>query len=166
MGTRADFYVGLDHGAEWLGSIAFDGYPDGVFHEDIAKEDRLYAGHGDERQWREDVAEFLASRDDSTLPEHGWPWPWGTSATTDWAYTYDPARQAVLGSCFGSPWYVVADGPPQDAGGDFDESIDRDGFGAPTFPDMSERRNVRTDKGSGAIFMSFGSDGMRIEGEQ
>jgi len=30
MGTRADFYVGIGPEAEWVGSIAYDGYPDGV----------------------------------------------------------------------------------------------------------------------------------------
>ena len=26
MGTRADFYIGSGKDAEWLGSVAFDGY--------------------------------------------------------------------------------------------------------------------------------------------
>jgi len=26
MGTRADFYVGMGKDAEWLGSVAWDGY--------------------------------------------------------------------------------------------------------------------------------------------
>jgi hypothetical protein len=30
MGTRADFYVGRGKDAEWLGSVAFDGYPSGT----------------------------------------------------------------------------------------------------------------------------------------
>lgn len=30
MGTRADFYVGRGVDAQWLGSIAYDGYPDGT----------------------------------------------------------------------------------------------------------------------------------------
>ena len=29
MGTRADFYMGTGTGAEWLGSVALDGYQDG-----------------------------------------------------------------------------------------------------------------------------------------
>lgn len=31
-----------------------------------------------------------------------------------------------------------------------------DGIGRPTFPDMSDRKNVRYDKGSGAIFIGPG----------
>lgn len=34
MGTRADFYVGKGPNAEWLGSTAMDGYPEGIFHKD------------------------------------------------------------------------------------------------------------------------------------
>ena len=30
MGTRADFYVGKGKDSEWLGSIAWDWYPDGI----------------------------------------------------------------------------------------------------------------------------------------
>lgn len=30
MSTRADFYVGRGAEAEWIGSISWDGYPDGV----------------------------------------------------------------------------------------------------------------------------------------
>ena len=30
MGTRADFYIGRGATAEWIGSIAWDGYPDGI----------------------------------------------------------------------------------------------------------------------------------------
>lgn len=30
MGTIADFYVGRGPKAEWIGSIAWDGYPDGI----------------------------------------------------------------------------------------------------------------------------------------
>jgi hypothetical protein len=30
MGTRADFYIGCGRDSEWIGSIAWDGYPDGL----------------------------------------------------------------------------------------------------------------------------------------
>jgi hypothetical protein len=33
MGTRADFYIAIEGETphlEWLGSIAFDGYPEGI----------------------------------------------------------------------------------------------------------------------------------------
>jgi hypothetical protein len=76
MGTRADFYAGRGKDAEWLGSIAWDG-------QDIPDEIR-YAH--DEVMFRREVAEFLSGRDDSTVPEKGWPWPWNTSATTDCSY--------------------------------------------------------------------------------
>ena len=34
MGTRADFYIGKGTDAEWLGSIAWNGYPDGIGRPD------------------------------------------------------------------------------------------------------------------------------------
>lgn len=33
MGTRADFYVRKGGEMEWLGSIPWDGYPDGIAEE-------------------------------------------------------------------------------------------------------------------------------------
>lgn len=153
MGTRADYYVGLGPEMEWLGSTAWDGHPSSVFSDDIVREDRLFAGHGDETLWRQDVAELLASRDDSTQPERGWPWPWDDSGTSDYAYTYDPESQRVLGSRFGSPWFVVVDSEPA-YDRDLGATPDRDRIGEPHFPDMASRKNVRHDGGSGAIFLS------------
>lgn len=80
MGTRADFYVGKGKKAEWIGSIAWDGYRDG-----IAK-NVLSATSAD--QFRAAVARFFIDRDDVTFPARGWPWPWETSATTDCSYWF------------------------------------------------------------------------------
>jgi integrase len=33
----------------------------------------------DRRAFRKAVKEFFAGRDDATLPEQGWPWPWEDS---------------------------------------------------------------------------------------
>ena len=30
MGTRADLYIGRGTDAEWIGSVAWDGYPSGL----------------------------------------------------------------------------------------------------------------------------------------
>lgn len=155
MGTRADFYVGIGRDAEWLGSIAFDGFTGDVFD---GSTDTLSPTPDDESAWRCDIARYLAGRDDSTLPDRGWPWPWDDSGTTDYAYAYDPVTDRVLGSGFGGPWFLVVEGEPEDDEGYPDHSIDRDGIGLPDFPDMSARKNVRTDKGSGAIFLSFGGE--------
>jgi hypothetical protein len=42
MGTRADFYVGRGETAEYLGSIAWDGYPDGLMRVGDPKHDLLH----------------------------------------------------------------------------------------------------------------------------
>ena len=139
MGTRADFYVGRGEQAEWLGSIAWDGYPPGVFDNmDVLRQVT------EEDAWRHHVSEFLAIRDDSTLPEAGWPWPWEDSGTTDYAYAFDGGQ--VWGSGFGTAWFVVADGEP--------EADDR-GPETATFPNMKERQNVRWDSGSGLLVIAL-----------
>lgn len=83
MATRADFWIGTGNTAEWLGSVAFDGYE---WADDATCPLRQAT---DEEAYRSAVAEILGGRDDATVPSHGWPWPWNTSATTDYAYYFD-----------------------------------------------------------------------------
>ena len=85
--TRADFYVGRGPKAEWLGSIAADGYPQGIPKELLAS--------SDERQFRSEVRKFMAGRGDSTRPKDGWPWPWEDSKTTDYAYAFENGKVAI-----------------------------------------------------------------------
>jgi len=96
MGTRADFYVGKGEDCEWLGSIAWDGYPDGIEPNILACTD--------EEVYRVYVQAFLDSCDDATLPEMGWPWPWPDSRLTDYAYTFDEGKVKIvtLGQVFDS----------------------------------------------------------------
>lgn len=102
MGTRADFYVGKGKKAEWLGSIAWDGYPDGNPCEIV----KLTS----EAEYRTQVA-ALIKEENGTTPEMGWPWPWEDSCTTDYAYTFD--KGMVWGACFGHGWWE-AERPPDD----------------------------------------------------
>jgi hypothetical protein len=146
MGTRADFYVGRGSDAEWLGSIAFDGYPYGVFDEDFRPADCPA-----DEVWREKVATFLDGRDDATLPGDGWPWPWDDSRTTDYAYAWEDGE--VYGSCFGHKWFTV-DPAADNFGEDEDEVSDK----SAVFPDMTDRKNVIFGKRSGAMFISSGGD--------
>ena len=128
MGTRADFYVGRGSEAEWLGSIAWDGYPDGI--------DTLVLGATTEEQYRDAVREFLA-REDATRPEMGWPWPWDDSNTTDYAYAFD--RDRVWASGFGCEWFrPFVDEEPEDSG-------------RQEFPDMTQHKVVTLGKRSGVI---------------
>lgn len=117
MGTRADFYVGRGKGAEWLGSVAFDGYPDGTPEPLLSLRT--------EEEYRKAVGKILEEEDSATKPEQGWPWPWEDSNTTDYAYAFDAGD--VWHSNFGDPW----------------ECWDTGAKGAkPEFPDMSARRDA------------------------
>jgi len=93
MGTRADFYVGTGPKAEWLGSVAWDGY---AWADEKGSP---IAKARTEPAFRKAVAELLARREDATLPKDGWPWPWEDSRTTD--YTYYFSRGRVRHDIFG-----------------------------------------------------------------
>jgi len=80
MGTRADFYVGKGETATWIGSIAWDGYRDGIDTEVLQAKS--------EAEFRAAVMRFFVERDDVTLPTRGWPWPWNTSQLTDCSYWF------------------------------------------------------------------------------
>ena len=83
MGTRADFYVGTGESAEWLGSVGWDGY------EWAEDGNTGIARAKTETAFRKAVAkELKGGRDDATMPDMGWPWPWDTSETTDYAYYF------------------------------------------------------------------------------
>lgn len=117
MGTRADFYIGRGESAEWIGSVAWDGYP-----SDFS--DTPIFSSRTEQEFRDRVAAMLASRDDATLPKDGWPWPWPDSRTTDYAYAFDGGR--VHAACFGHRWRSP-------------KSIERDEYNGPqlcVFPTM------------------------------
>lgn len=104
MGTRADFYVGRGENAEWLGSIAWDGYPDGLPIDIVRPPD---AAPMRESEYRASMDVFLSERDDATRPTDGWPWPWETSHTTDYAYAFEGGT--VYACCFGHRWYRAND---------------------------------------------------------
>ena len=80
MGTRADFYLGKGAVAKWLGSVAWDGYWEGI-PEEIMKS-------SEDEHFEAAVKTFLQSRTDGTLPEMGWPWPWEDSGTSDCSYWF------------------------------------------------------------------------------
>ncbi len=89
MGTRADFYIGRGANAEWLGSIAWDGYPSGI--------PASLLNAPSEEAFRRELALFAEKREDWTAPEQGWPWPWDNSQTTDYAYAFDGGVRAASG---------------------------------------------------------------------
>jgi hypothetical protein len=133
MGTRADFYIGRGKDAEWLGSISHDGY-------DVA----LFAADPD--SFRVCVAGLLSTVTGSTTPSMGWPWPWDTSATTDYTYAFDEGRLWV--SRFGGHWYDADLPEPVDASGVFTGPL-------VDFPDMSGRKSVASPGSARSGLMTF-----------
>jgi hypothetical protein len=136
MGTRADFYVE----DKWLGSVAWDGFPE-EFSDIIDLTDR--------REFLGAVIKMLGSRDDSSHPETGWPWPWEDSTTTDFAYVFvgdQDGRGRVLIYRFGYGPFLSKDIPD-----------DYDSGSRARFPDMTKVQNVAWDsKRSGIILLRGG----------
>lgn len=123
MGTRADFYIGRGAKAEWIGSVAWDGYQ---WAEDPTCE---IASARTEEEFVAAVTAEFRDRKDVTLPADGWPWPWNDSNTTDYAYCFDEG--GVHAYCFGV--LRGTDGPKA------------------TWPDMSDVKNVTYGPRSGVI---------------
>lgn len=100
--TRADFWIAC---TEWLGSTAFDGYPE---------KKKLSAGGGvpdtilnatTELGFRNAVLDHLTGRRGSTIPPMHWPWPWKSSLDTCYVYSFFPGAQGrpgrvvIFGDC-------------------------------------------------------------------
>lgn len=135
MGTRADFYLGRGADAQWLGSIAWDGYPAGLNPSLLADKS--------EATYFLDFALHISTREDFTSPEEGWPWPWDNSHTTDYAYAFDAGQ--VWCCHYGYEWFKADE--PQPAN-------DRD-VKKTVFPDMRAIKNVARDaKKSGIIILT------------
>lgn len=132
MGTKADFYIGIGENAEWLGSVAWDGY-------EWEQESELVDAKTVE-EFRAQVQQVEKVRDDFTSPDMGWPWPWDNSRTTDYAYVFDGDHVRVFG--FGTEHFF------DDNGDIYLEDFKFDGF-----PDMSSRRNVTFGKRSGVVII-------------
>ena len=140
MGTRADFYVGRGEKAEWLGSIAWDGYPEGI-PKSILKAKQS------EEEFRMEVVKELSVRGDSTFPEMGWPWPWDDSRTTDYAYAFEDGK--VWASSFGHEWFDPLLPQPIDeyVEGDWEKKQ------VAIFPNMSAIKKVNLGKRSGIMIV-------------
>ena len=140
MGTRADFYLGTDPAEmTWLGSIAWDGYPEGIESAILSAQSSAF--------YQEAVSDMLSTKDDATHPEDGWPWPWENSRVTDYAYTFDGER--VLYSHFGSPWRAAIELKGEDLK-----------FPQVEFPDMAGvQKVVMSGKRSGLIVVGNEPDG-------
>ena len=163
MGTRADFYINRGEKAEWLGSIAWDGHPDGD------SEDLLNIKTRAEFVLR---LQKLSKRDDWTSPEQGWPWPWKDSNTTDYSYAFDTKNRRVYITCFGYSWLTAKQYTDlqlaHQTGDELWAMWDKNGRKGPepvvppgpwesedtkscVFPDMTDVQNVTMGKRSGVM---------------
>lgn len=161
MGTRADFYVGRGKQAEWIGSIAWNGYPEGIcltlsekekvagLNLPMSKRAEFPVGvhlfdAKTEAEFRARVTQFFANREDATLPEQGWPWPWDDSQLTDYSYAFDGGK--VWASNFGYGWFDPSTGGYEERcskkTGERKSAI---------FPDMSKIKDVTLSERSGLI---------------
>lgn len=137
MGTRADFYVGRGETAEWLGSIAWDGYP--------TEDKKPIFDATSEQEYREAVKKYLEEDDESTLPDEGWPWPWDDSSTTDYAYAFDQGRTWATNGRF---WYEPEIELDDETWDQLEANSER-----PIFPNMLARKKVKLGRGSGIIII-------------
>lgn len=135
MGTRADFYLGRGYESVWLGSMKWDGYPQGI------PENILIATEKD--AFRDSVRAYLEGRGDGILAEQGWPWPWSDSQSTGYVYAFDTDK--VWASFYGSSWWE----PP------LDEPDHRTLTAkAAKFPDMSLKPKITAgSERSGTIYV-------------
>ena len=104
MGTRADFYVGVGPQAEWLGSIAWDGYPssfDKFWKKTKSKKNPVEMV----KAFRKIVGDYLTDNDSAILPKDGWPWLWKDSGMSDYAYAWHEGKVLILD--FGHGWYTL-----------------------------------------------------------
>ncbi len=131
MGTRADFYIKDHHIMTWLGSVAYDAYPDGVDSAVLKAKNR--------NRFQTAVLDFFHDRDDeATYAIEGWPWPWEDSNTTDYAYVFDVQKKQTFISCFGTPYYTLKDSQRFDTAYERwykkqDENADVDKYPEPDF---------------------------------
>jgi hypothetical protein len=183
MGTRSDFYVGKGKDAEWIGSIAWDGYRSGIEltapdketiktagrtlriggveikvskHNAFRKGKHLFDART-EKDFRERTAQFFANRDDVTLPEMGWPWPWDDSSTTDCSYWFFEGRVWDVhyrGSSLNDPVWVRCDKPLPEDDGECDELFKT--CERVLFPNMKKLKKATLGPRSGLIVVRTG----------
>lgn len=142
MGTRSDFYVKKEKQMEWIASKSFDGYPDGI--------DKHVLESKTEEEYRENLNFFFTGKDDVTLPEDGWPWPWNDSNTTNYAYIFENGK--VMASYYGGILFDPLIKQEED------ENEDQEGVKF-DFPDMSDVKNVAFGKRSGMTIVQSNPDG-------
>ena len=104
MGTRAQFFVGNSQdleGRKYLGTIAWDGYPDGF--DAIRK----WAAARTPRQFEKLVLAEISQRDDYADPAtRAFPFPWTDNLfLTDYTYAFFDGKARL--TCFNRGWITI-----------------------------------------------------------
>lgn len=118
MGTRASFFVGNPSdlpNRDWLGCIAWDGYPDG--------DCKGFVGATSAEDFIARVEALMSRRDDFCDPkQHSFPFPWRDDLyLTDYTYAYFDGRVQV--TCYHSGWRDLTDDMSEAWGDDEDDEL-------------------------------------------
>jgi hypothetical protein len=169
MGTRADFYTAKSEGIEWKGSVAFDGYSIAEADEkDLSPNDKEKRTQNfleceikkcsDETTFNELLSEYFKNRDDVTLPNEGWPWPWENSKLTDETYLFKDGKvwrmyrhDGEYEDCTTPCYFAAVVDKLHDDEGDIIEPSEKLVLNV---PDMTHLKNVQLGKKSGLIIVS------------
>jgi hypothetical protein len=140
MGTRADFYTMKGESIYWLGSAPFDGYDVEEAEEGGDRPECAVKYAKTQQTFVASVMIYFAKKTGARLPDHGWPWPWKDSNTTDRAYIWDENDHKLRIFHFGTE---VTGLSSMDA----DDLPDNQCF---PFPDM---RNIQNVTGAGFLIL-------------
>lgn len=134
MGTKADFYSGLESKIDWIGSLYNNG---DVWHIPL---DILIQVN--KSMFEELTLEFLRGQD-SAIHDIGdkWPWLWSDSRCTDYSYIFLPEHEKVyMAQCAD----ILVD-PIKILQGE--SLIEANAYlGTPTFPIMDKKSYPKTEE--------------------
>jgi hypothetical protein len=134
MGTKADFYVGLESKRDWIGSIYNNG---DVWHIPIEILIQV-----NPTMFEELTLDFLRSVDSVIANKRiGWPWLWADSRPTDYSYIFLPEHSKVFMCQSGD---ILVD-PIKILQGDGILEADAS-LGCPTFPIMKKDAYIKTEE--------------------
>lgn len=89
MGTKADFYSGLDCKRDWIGSLQWNG--------DIWNIPAKILIQVNKTMYEEMVIDFLTSKNGIIHDNNEtWPWLWADSRMTDYSYIFLPDHEKVF----------------------------------------------------------------------
>lgn len=134
MGTKADFYCGLESKRNWIGSVYNSGDIWSIPLEILIQVNKS--------MFEELTIDFLKEKGGS-INDNGdlWPWLWSDSRITDYSYIFLPKYDKVFMSMMGN---VFIDPIKIRQGEDIESA--RAGLGLPNFPCMTKSNRKKTEE--------------------